>query len=541
MNQKKEKSLQYGGNSLTKIKRKIFNTQMALIIIFSVILAIAAILIGVTEKRQEIDKNLKNISEAIVSSPLLKDIDINRLNAEDATYFCDYLGSLKSSVSDIDVISVVNASKVRFFHTTESLSGTVYDGEMPEFADKDFYIVDAVGPSGEQRRAYSAIYDKGGNYAGFLMVIILSKSVKAGILSTVITYASITFAIILCELMLAQWLSGGIKKSLLGYEPDAISAMFSVRDNILESIDEGVVAVDGDGNVLFANAVAEKMLGGQEKNEIIGKNLTSLIAGKELNALLDGDGKEVNVRIKIGDKEALADRVPVRPDGEADKIIILRDRAEYTRLMEELAGTRYLVDSMRANNHDFTNKLHVIMGLIQMGMYDKATDYIQNITMVQREAISKIMNAINEPSMAALLIGKAARASELNVKFALKEGSYFNKSDLWIPTETFITITGNLIQNAFDSLNAKSGDNKQVFVGLYSKPNAVLITVEDSGDGMKQEIIEHIFENGFSTKGEGRGTGLYRVKSLSDEFGGKITVESTVGVGTTVAVSFFRQ
>ncbi len=541
MNQKKEKSSQGGGNSLTKIKRKIFNTQMALIIIFSVILAIAAILIGVTEKRQEIDKNLKNISEAIVSSPLLKDIDINRLSAEDATYFCDYLGSLKSSVSDIDVISVVNASKVRFFHTTESLSGTVYDGEMPEFADKDFYIVDAVGPSGEQRRAYSAIYDKGGNYAGFLMVIILSKSVKAGILSTVITYASITFAIILCELMLAQWLSGGIKKSLLGYEPDAISAMFSVRDNILESIDEGVVAVDGDGNVLFANAVAEKMLGGQEKNEIIGKNLTSLIAGKELNALLDGDGKEVNVRIKIGDKEALADRVPVRPDGEADKIIILRDRAEYTRLMEELAGTRYLVDSMRANNHDFTNKLHVIMGLIQMGMYDKATDYIQNITMVQREAISKIMNAINEPSMAALLIGKAARASELNVKFALKEGSYFNKSDLWIPTETFITITGNLIQNAFDSLNAKSGDNKQVFVGLYSKPNAVLITVEDSGDGMKQEIIEHIFENGFSTKGEGRGTGLYRVKSLSDEFGGKITVESTVGVGTTVAVSFFRQ
>lgn len=541
MNQKKEKSSQGGGNSLTKIKRKIFNTQMALIIIFSVILAIAAILIGVTEKRQEIDKNLKNISEAIVSSPLLKDIDINRLNAEDATYFCDYLGSLKSSVSDIDVISVVNASKVRFFHTTESLSGTVYDGEMPVFADKDFYIVDAVGPSGEQRRAYSAIYDKGGNYAGFLMVIILSKSVKAGILSTVITYASITFAIILCELMLAQWLSGGIKKSLLGYEPDAISAMFSVRDNILESIDEGVVAVDGDGNVLFANTVAEKMLGGQEKNEIIGKNLTSLIAGKELNALLDGDGKEVNVRIKIGDKEALADRVPVRPDGEADKIIILRDRAEYTRLMEELAGTRYLVDSMRANNHDFTNKLHVIMGLIQMGMYDKATDYIQNITMVQREAISKIMNAINEPSMAALLIGKAARASELNVKFALKEGSYFNKSDLWIPTETFITITGNLIQNAFDSLNAKSGDNKQVFVGLYSKPNAVLITVEDSGDGMKQEIIEHIFENGFSTKGEGRGTGLYRVKSLSDEFGGKITVESTVGVGTTVAVSFFRQ
>jgi sensor histidine kinase regulating citrate/malate metabolism len=76
--------------------------------------------------------------------------------------------------------------------------------------------------------------------------------------------------------------------------------------------------------------------------------------------------------------------------------------------MEELSGTRYLVDSMRANNHDFTNKLHVILGLIQMGMYDDASSYIQNITMVQRENISKVMNAVNVPAVAALLIGKIA-------------------------------------------------------------------------------------------------------------------------------------
>ena len=80
-----------------------------------------------------------------------------------------------------------------------------------------------------------------------------------------------------------------------------------------------------------------------------------------------------------------------------------------------------MVDSMRANNHDFTNKLHVILGLIQIQEYDKAVSYIQNISIIQRETISKIMKTIDNPSFAALLVGKIARASECNVKFILKE------------------------------------------------------------------------------------------------------------------------
>ena len=138
--------------------------------------------------------------------------------------------------------------------------------------------------------------------------------------------------------------------------------------------------------------------------------------------------KEFNMQERnLGSADILIDRIPIKED---DTIIgavgILHNRTEYTKLMEDLTGTRYLVDSMRANNHDFTNKLHVILGLIQMEMYDEAISYIENITIVQRSTISKIMKAINEPAIAALLIGKTARASELNVRFVLREGSFYS-------------------------------------------------------------------------------------------------------------------
>ena len=220
---------------------------------------------------------------------------------------------------------------------------------------------------------------------------------------------------------------------------------------------------------------------------------------------------------------------------------ILHNRTEYTKLMEDLSGTRYLVDSMRANNHDFTNKLHVILGLIQMQMYQEASDYIENITMVQRSTVSALMNAVEEPAVAALLIGKTARAAELNVKFILRDGSGYQKSDLPLSAQTLVTVIGNLIENAFEAMDGKATyrDRKELLFGIYSRPGEVLITVEDTGEGIADP--ERIFENGYSTKGQGRGTGLYQVKNLVEASGGTISVETKIGVGASFCVRFGKE
>jgi len=343
------------------------------------------------------------------------------------------------------------------------------------------------------------------------------------------------------ELVISLKLSSSIKKSLLGYEPNVFSAMFRVRDNILETLNEGVLAVDTDGVVQFANKPAAVMLGKQDASELMHTPLCAWCSDSLVkNVLLTGQ-KEFNVQDQsIGKANVLIDCIPIREESEIiGAVAILHDREEYTKLMEDLAGTRYLVDSMRANNHDFTNKLHVILGLIQMEMYDQAVSYIENISIVQRETISKIMSVIDEPGIAALLIGKSARASELNIKFLLQEGSCYSKTDLPLPTELMVTIIGNLIDNAYDAMNIKDLiRKKELRFGIYSRENAVLITVNDTGIGISQRDLAHIFEQGFSTKGEGRGTGLYQVKEMVEAIGGKIIVESQEHVGTLFTVSF---
>ena len=540
---KKSLKNQYKTISIKNIHRRIFITQLVLIVTLALFLGVSGTLINIHFEVEKRDQNLQNIAEAVASSPLIDDKIANPDDKKTTELLNEYLDSLKISLDNIDVISFVSRENIRLYHSNHELIGTEYDGAIPEFekVSKEYYTSNETGPSGSQRRAYAAVYDKNGNYTGFVMTILLLENIKAETLQILFIFALITIAAILIELIISAELSSSIKKSLHGYEPNVFSAMFQVRDNILESLNEGVLAVDKNGVVQFANRSAAKMLGKKKAKELINTPFTDCCNDGFIKNVISTGEKEFNIREQsIDNSNVLIDCIPIK---EKDDIIgavaILHNREEYTKLMEDLAGTRYLVDSMRANNHDFTNKLHVIMGLIQMEMYDDAVSYIENISIVQRETISKIMSVVDEPSIAALLIGKSARASELNVKFILNDESHYSKTDLLLPSELMVTVIGNLIDNAFEAINIKDIQRqKELRFGIYSRENALLITVEDTGIGISKDNLEHIYDNGFSTKGEGRGTGLYQVKEMVEAIGGKITVESQENVGTSFTVIF---
>lgn len=532
-NKKNEKA------TLGNIQKMSFRFQIILIVTLALFLGFAGSFINVQFEIERRDQNLQNVAEAIAKSPLVVEAEYS--NMDSYPLLKEYLDSLCDTLKDIDVISVVTKESTRLYHSNEELIGTVYDGTIPDFKEKsrDYYTTTDNGPSGTQRRAYAAIYDEEGNYAGFVIAIMLMKNIKNETIQIILTFILITIIAILIELFISAELSDKIKKSLLGYEPDVFTSMFRMRDNILESLDEGIVAVDKVGKVQFINKSAVEMLTTDGKEDsFIGKYVSNL--SNTIPALNPLCASEISRSVSSAYDNILIDTIPIKEnDSVTGTVGILHDRKEYTKLMEDLTGTRYLVDSMRANNHDFTNKLHVILGLIQMEMYDEATSYIQNITMVQRETISKVMNCINEPAIAALLIGKIARASELNVKFVLREGCYYSSADISLPSEVLVTVIGNLIENAFESMNDMNYDGqKELLFGMYSKPGALLITADDTGSGISDSNIGRIFENGFSTKGSGRGTGLYQVKNLIEAAGGKINVESQEGIGTSFTVSF---
>lgn len=525
--------------SLKGIQRLFFKVQLSLIVTLALMLGIAGSIINIKYETKKRDQNLQNVAETIAKSPLLTDGELD----EEGTVMYGYLETLKEALSDIDVISVVDRKGIRIYHSNSDLIGTKYDGNMPDFKNhtSGFYAVDEDGPSGKQRRVYAAVYNQDGDYIGVVMAIMLAKNIHSETMQMLLIFGVITVLAIAVELVLAGRLSKKVKKSLMGYEPDVFTAMYKMRDNILETLEEGIIAIDENDIIQFINDSAIEMLGKNPREEIVGKKI-EILHDEILTSVMKNGGKETNVNLSNAD--IILDRISIKEsDGAKGTIGVLHNRAEYTKLMEDLSGTRYLVDSMRANNHDFTNKLHVILGLIQMEMYEEAISYIQNITMVQRETISKVMNAVNEPAVAALIIGKIARASELNVKFVLREACYYSASDMKLPSEMMVTVIGNLLDNAFDAMNESKNPNEhnELLFGIYSRPGAVLITVDDTGKGIKKDEMEMIFMNGYSTKGNDRGTGLYQIKSMIENYGGKITVESQEGVGSSFSVSFTKE
>ena len=526
---------------LNDIRHEIQRTHLILIIVITILLSVGGAFVNVNASDNAFDQNLQDTAELIT-----RIYGFMRKKPPMELRLC--MDSIGMELEDVDVISIVGSNNIRLYHTNHDFIGTEYDGVHPEFEThkKGFYTESATGPSGPQRRSYSAIYDENGQYIGFLMTVALKTSIRSVTSKIILLFLIVTLAAILIEISIARVFSRKLKKRLLGYEPDTFSSMFKIRDNILESISDGILAVDNENDIQFINKTARNILNCNADDEKLNLIKEKVFADKFLSDVMKSGSPTFGLQEENEDGTALLlDCVPVKDNGAVcGAVAILHDRTEYTKLMEELSGTKYLVDSMRANNHDFTNKLHVILGLIQIGEYDKAVSYIENISIIQRQTLSAVMAAVDNASFAALLIGKIARASECNVKFVLREGSRFKSSDISVPSEALVTIVGNLIDNALDAMNMMTGDlgrdlsrTRELIFGVMTKPGELLITVQDSGCGIPAEVGERVFENGYSSKGSGRGVGLYHTKQLVESLGGTISFESQTGAGTVFMVT----
>ena len=541
-------------NSLNDIRHEIQRVQLILIIVTTILMSVGGAVVNVNASDKAFDQSLEDTAELI--SRLYK-----FMKNDEPQQLCNYMDSVVQKLPEVDVVSIVDKNNVRLYHTNHSLIHKTYDGTHPDFDSHPYghYTESDTGPSGPQRRTYCAIYDDNGNYMGFIMTIALKTSIQTVTHKIVLLFLVVTIAAIIIEIAICRAFSRKLKKRLLGYEPDTFSSMFKIRENILESIYDGIIAVDSEKNIQFANKAAKKMLNCDTGTGTEGETAEATEAQKVsqikqqvfVDKFLSGVMEEGNAMLGLQEETEdgtalMVDCLPIKENDSSESggaVAILHDRTEYTRLMEELSGTKYLVDSMRANNHDFTNQLHVILGLIQIGDYDKAVSYIENISIIQRQTLSTVMNAVDNSSFAALLIGKIARASECNVKFILKEGIRFKSSEISVPSEALVTIAGNLIDNALDAMNMQLADMgdlnraRELVFGVFTKPGELLITVQDTGCGIPEEIGERIFEKGFSTKGSGRGVGLYHTKQLIESLGGTITFESEKDIGTSFVVS----
>ena len=470
-------------HSPISIRHKLQSLSLFLVLTTSILGMATTLLFSLRMEYQNLDRNLMNSAQVLAQSPDVADFLARRADSSVLTH---YLNGTISRVQDIDAIVVADHNGVIQYCPDPAFVGTVYpDADTLTVLQGEMTEVDTgAGISGAEHRALAAVQDLDGSLLGFVSVGIGVRSVHQIVLDTVGCFSILTFLAAGVALVLSRNLSSSIKEALLGYEPDAFRQMFHQREDILETLEEGIIAIDKNADVIYVNPAGLHLLNAQRLSDVLGRPLKELYPDTLLPRLLTTGKPEYNVHLQHvpGSKAALSDRMPIWEDDQiVGAVAIFQDRTEATAMAEELTGVRHLVEAMRAYTHEFINKLHIILGMIQLGQVDQAEQYILDISQIHHQSVSRVMNQIEDTAVAALLVGKTSRAAELGINLHLDPRSTLSAGGRFLPSGVLVTILGNLIENATESLDRSTWKQKEIAVSIREKPDSLLLCVEDTG------------------------------------------------------------
>ena len=466
----------------------------------------------------------------------------------DAQQLQEYTLRTVEGIEGVDLFAVYDAQG-RPVYYADIVSGQAGSAELPALDAElcrrlaqsgEVLLDDAETPLGADHCAVTAVRGADGTVSGYVLAGLYLRSIRTMALRTLGVFVGIGLAALGVGTLLSLQLARRIKSGLLGYEPDAFRDLFLRRMELLDALDEGLLAIDRDAHILYINRAAAEMLS-FDKDAVLGRPLAEVYPQSTIPQVLRTQKAEYNVSLEsLRHVRILSDRMPVWRDGRiVGAVAIFRNRTEVARLARELTGVQHIVEAMRAYTHEFMNKLHVILGLLQLGEAQRAEEYVLQLTQTRALSTRQISACIAEPSVAALLIGKSCRAAELGVRLTLDPASHLGADPRCLPAPAMITVLGNLIENAFDAFAQTPGRTlHEVSVSVREGEQGLILSVDDNACGMGDEVRRHLFERGATSKGKGHGTGLYLVKQIVDAYHGDIRVESTRGVGSSFVIAF---
>ena len=324
-----------------------------------------------------------------------------------------------------------------------------------------------------------------------------------------------------------------LRRRTFGLEPADLAELVREREAVLYGVSDGVVAVDDRGVVSAANAEASRLLG---VPVVPGRPLADLDLPEPLaRALADRSGTPT-VTV-AGDRVLVVTRREVERDGRPlGSVVTVLDRTEVERLTDELGAVRLMTQALRAQRHEFVNRLHTVHGLLHTGDADDAAEYVSAVLDAPAIAMADNSEAIASSTVRAYLGGQVARAAELGVQLLISDGSWVPHR-LAAPVEV-VTVLGNLVGNAVEAAHDSAVRPATVEVDLLADGDDLVVSVANTGDGLPQERLASIFTGGVSTRGEGRGLGLAIARGTAESLGGWVEVTHPGGNGAlTVFVS----
>ncbi len=473
-------------------------------------------------------KEISN-NKSIINGVLNNDIESLTINVQEL-----------QKLTDADYITIGDVNGVRIVHKDPEKLGKPM---MSDNSDVLIYgrsvILHSMGGLGLAIRGKSPIiYD--GKIIGVVSVGYLMSSLKQVIIEYEKPIIFTCIFTILLSLYLSYIISRYIKTSMYGMEPKEISRAFNLKNIVLNNVCEGIIAIDNNMIITELNSTSIHIFGDLRKEDIISKNIITVLNEQSdfftrrlKESKVNGDLKD---EILIINNELYLANIANITDGNG-WVISFRRKDDIELLSSQLSQMDQYTDNLRVIQHEYSNKISTIKGLIQLGEYDKAVALISSDSEGHQDFIDFVQGNIKQKIVAGILIGKYSKSKELGLTLELDEYSNIDDCLNFMTENQIYAILGNLIDNAFEATIANPNSNKIVHVLICNANDEILIEVSDTGTGINPTIQEKIYNKGYTTKQiNGHGIGLYLTKMFVTQVGGDIMHHSNKPFGTIFTV-----
>ena len=492
-----------------------------------VVLVATAIALTAYDARRDVRDHATDravaVAEAVADSPTVR----SAVSAADPTTTAPpilqpYAEQVRVD-TDTDFVVVMNLDRTRYTHPIPDNIGKPFIGNLGGAPDGRVFTEEATGKLGPSVRAVVPVRDDDGDEVIALVSVGITVSdIDRQLRRDVLVILLCAGAVLALGLVGAALVSRRLRRMTHGMGEREIARMYEYYSAVLHAVREGLLLLDPDGRVELVNDEARRLL--DLPDDVIGRQVSDLGLAPGLVAAALGRTAESDDLYLAGDRMLVVSTAPALWDGrEVGSVVSLRDHTELRSVTGELDLVRRLTESLRSQNHEAANRLHTVVSLIEMGRPDEAIDFATEELQVAQLLADRVVGAVDDPVVAALLLGKSAEAAERGIELAVT-GNVADADGL--PRRDLVTVLGNLVDNAFDAV--ADADERRVTVHLERGDGLLTIAVDDSGTGLDDEAAALVLERGWTTKaapGAGRGLGLALVVQVARRHHGDVTVD----------------
>ncbi len=429
-------------------------------------------------------------------------------------------------------VVIGNRQGIRLAHPTPSKIGQpMYDDEgdynEPALVHGKPYTSVAVGSLGPSMRGKAPVFD----VTGETVIGVVSVGFNMDKVALITGHyfdnlvAAIVFSLLICVLI--SWaFTYHLQKAIFGLEPEQIGRLFQEQNATLESIREGIIAINKNGVITTINQTALKTLGLDAKLKYQGMAIHKVLPDSRMLEVLHSGEPAFDQEIWLHDRQLIANRIPLRQGNDITGVVSsFRLKDELHAVSQQLTQIQAYADTLRSQSHEYANKLQTIAGLIQIGNTEAALALIGQESQGHQELIALLSEALTDPVLTGCLLGKYNRAKELGLQLLIDPHSSMHDIPEDLPREQLVSVISNLIDNALEA--TLSNQQSCVCLTMTDLGQELIFEIEDQGAGLSKDQQQQMFTKGYSSKTEpGHGIGLHLVEQLLPRIRARLTVEN---------------